>query len=61
MMDILPMGIIVLLWVTSPEYFKPFFDNTLMTIVFWGLIGFTVMGSWVIRRTVKRMKDDSGV
>ena len=61
MMDIVPLAIIVIIGTSSPQYFEPFFSTTPMTIVFWGLIGVTLIGSYVIRRAVKRMKEDCDV
>jgi tight adherence protein B len=61
MMDVIPLGIIAFLTMFSPEYMAPFFESFFMTCVFVGLIGFTLIGSVVIRRLVKKMKDDCGV
>ena len=60
-MDFLPLGILAFLWVSTPSYFQPFFETPVLTAVFWGLICFTLIGSWVVRKTVKNMKKDCGV
>jgi len=61
MMDIVPMAIIAFISVSSPAYIAPFFETPMMKLVFWGLIGFTLVGSYVIRRQVRKMKEDCGV
>lgn len=59
-MDLLPVGIIGFLWLTSPAYLAPFFESFTMKCVFWGLLGFMGIGSVVIRNIVRNMKRDSG-
>ena len=61
MMDAVPLVIIVLVGISAPQYFEPFFQTLLMTIVFWGLIGVTLVGSVVIRRIVAKMKKDCNI
>ena len=61
MMDIMPMAIIALIAISSPNYFQPFFESIITTIVFWGLIAVTLVGSYIIRKIIRRMKDDCNV
>lgn len=53
-MDILPLIIIFGLVMGSPQYIEIFFQTPAMTAVFIGIILFTLVGSVVIRKTVKR-------
>ena len=53
-MDVLPLIIIFGLVMGSPQYIEVFFQTPAMTAVFIGIILFTLVGSVVIRKTVKR-------
>lgn len=53
-MDILPILIIFGLIFGSPQYIELFFQTTEMTILFGGIVLFTLIGSVVIRKVVKR-------
>jgi tight adherence protein B len=56
MMDVVPMAIIGFIAMSSPQYLAPFFESVIMKILFWGLIVFMTAGSFVIRKSVSKMK-----
>lgn len=53
-MDVVPLLIIAGLLASSPQYIEVFFQTPVMTILFIGIIIFTVAGSVVIRKVVRR-------
>lgn len=54
MMDVVPLCIIVALVLGSPQYLAPFFASPVMTALFIGIVAFTLVGSVVIRKVVKK-------
>lgn len=54
MMDIVPFLILAALLIGSPQYVAPFFETPLMMGIFAAILIFTVIGSFVIRKTVKK-------
>lgn len=56
-MDILPWLIVIALVFIAPEYIHVFFQTPSMLTVFIGIMCFTTIGSFVIRRLVKDAKE----
>lgn len=52
-MDVMPLLIIAGLLVGSPQYIETFFQTPSMTLLFVGIVVFTLAGSVVIRKVVK--------
>lgn len=53
-MDVMPLLIIAGLFAGSPQYIETFFQTPTMTAVFAGILAFTMVGSVVIRKVVRR-------
>ena len=55
-MEIMPIAIVIGINLYSPKYFQPFFENWTMRLVFFGLWIFMLVGSFVTRKIIKRVK-----
>lgn len=56
-MDIIPIAIVIGLYFYAPQYIMPYFENTLMTFLFVGLLAAMALGTIVIRRMAKSAKE----
>lgn len=56
-MDVLPFIIIAALYFYAPQYIVPYFENAAMTVLFFGLLGVMLVGSYVIRRMSRSAKE----
>ena len=56
-MDIMPVAIIAGLYFYAPQYIMPYFDNSLMTLLFFGLLAVMASGAFVIRRMARSAKE----
>lgn len=55
-MDIMPFGIVAILYFMARDIIQPFFESTGMTILFVGIMLFTLIGSVFIRKKMKTAK-----
>lgn len=55
-MDVLPFGLIGILYLAAPNLLNPFFESLAMTLVLIGILVFTAIGSLVIHRMAKTGK-----
>lgn len=56
-MDLMPVAIIVGLYFYAPQYIMPYFENSLMTLLFFGLLAVMAAGTFVIRRIARSAKE----
>lgn len=56
-MDIIPIAIIIGLYFYAPQYIVPYFENSLMTLLFFGLLTVMAVGTFVIRRMARSAKE----
>jgi len=55
--DVVPFIFLLFMAIGMPGHFDMFFEDTFMTLVFAGIVGFMIVGTVVMRRMVKRMKE----
>lgn len=55
-MDIMPVAIVVGLYLYSPAYLQPFFEDPMLTAVFFVLWIMMIVGTFINRRMMKRVK-----
>jgi tight adherence protein B len=60
-MDVVPFLFILFMAIGMPGHFDMFFESLYMTLVFAGIIGFMLVGTIIMRRMVKRMKERSKI
>lgn len=58
-MDIMPVAMIAGLYFYAPQYIMPYFESSLMTLVFFGLLSVMMAGAFVIRRMAHSAKEGS--
>lgn len=56
-MDIMPVAMIAGLYFYAPQYIMPYFESSLMTLVFFGLLAVMMAGTFVIRRMARSAKE----
>ena len=56
-MDLMPVIILIALYFGAPQYITPYFESSLMTMLFIGLIAVTMVGSVIIRRMARTAKE----
>lgn len=56
-MDIIPIAIIIGLYFYAPQYITPYFEDSLMTLLFFGLLAVMLVGTFVIRRMARSAKE----
>lgn len=59
-MDFAPFIVILLMYFGAPQFMAPYFESWWMTLIFFGLIAFTVLGSFIIRLSLKNAKRGGG-
>lgn len=60
-MDILPFAIILLMYMLTPSYLSPFFENALMIVFFVALLVLMGVGSVMIHRTIHKFRGECGL
>lgn len=56
-MDVIPVTIIIGLYFYAPQYIVPYFENAMMTLLFFGLLAVMAVGTFVIRRMARSAKE----
>lgn len=59
-LDFAPFIVILLMYFGAPSFMAPYFESWWMTLVLFGLIGFTILGSFIIRMTLRNAKKGGG-
>lgn len=57
-LDIAPFVIMVIICIGMPDYVAPILDNPLHMLIVLGILGFTVYGSYQIRKKIRRSKGE---
>jgi tight adherence protein B len=60
-MDVVPFLFVLFMAIGMPGHFAMFFETMFMTLVFAGIIGFMLVGTVIMRRMVKRMRERSQI
>lgn len=55
-LDIIPFVILIFLAAVSPDFIAPFFESTDRILLFFGMIAFMFVGSFVMRMSVREVK-----
>ena len=55
-MDFAPFAVLIIMYTGAPEFVAPYFESPVMTITLIGILGFTVIGSFVIRFQLHRAR-----
>ena len=58
LMDILPWAALMFLFVFSPQYMAPYIEDPTMTISLVAILIYTTVGSFIIRRKIKKTKGE---
>ena len=56
-LDIMPFLILIFLAATAPTFISTYFESIEMMIIFFGMSGVMVIGSFVMRRSIKGVKE----
>ena len=56
-MDIIPVAIIIGLYFYAPQYITPYFEDSLMILLFFGMLAVMLVGTFVIRRMARSAKE----
>lgn len=56
LMDYLPWGVVIFLFIASPQYMKPYLESGTLTLTLVCIMTFTTVGSFIIRRKINKAK-----
>lgn len=59
-MDFAPFIVLLMMYFGSPEFLAPYFESWWMTLILFGIIGVTILGSFVIRLSLSKAKKGGG-
>ena len=55
-MDFAPFIVLLIMYFGTPQFIAPYFESTKMTLLLFGMLGFTIIGSFIIRAVIASAK-----